>query len=65
MDSTIQKLKRYMRKEMKKLANTPKKEDTFSFCWGQAKFDTLMDIDLALNLGVFFKKGRKNDSKHR
>jgi len=61
------KLKKYLQKEMKKLLGKtvlnvfkiqPKFSETFAFCWGQAKFDTLMDIDRELELGVFYKRGK-------
>lgn len=53
------KIKQYLRREMKKIATRKVHKihrDTFYFCWGQAKFDTLIDIDLLLNLGAFYKK---------
>ena len=51
------KIKQYLRKEMRKIITlSPKIEKTtFAFCWGQAKFDTLMDIDIKLKLGTFYK----------
>ena len=38
------------KKQMEKLSNS------FVFCYSQAKFDLLLDIDRTLELGAFFKK---------
>lgn len=57
----MEKLKEYMKKEMRKIVSVVAHKNIankkFFFCWGQARFDMLMDIDRELNLGVFFKKG--------
>lgn len=57
MEELKSKLKKYMIKEMGKICHTnhPTHKNTFYFCWSQAKFDTLMDIDRELGLNVFFK----------
>ena len=58
------KIKRYLRKKMKMITQSSipysKKDMTFHFCWGQALFDVLMDIDIELKLGAFYKKRRTN-----
>jgi len=55
-------IRKYLRKEMRKIINPNRiigkqklKETTFAFCWGQAKFDALMDIDRILKLKAFYK----------
>ena len=52
-----EKIKRYLRKEMRKVpddASVKKGKKPFAFCYAQAKFDMLMDIDINLKLGAFF-----------
>ena len=55
-------IKKYLRKEMKKIPSDKgierlsKKHNLFPFCYAQAKFDALMDIDIGLKIGAFFKK---------
>ena len=52
-----EKIKRYLRKEMRKVpddAFVEKGKNPFAFCYAQAKFDMLMDIDINLKLGAFF-----------
>lgn len=65
-----EKIKRYFRKKMGQIVDPDRilkgkklSETTFAFCWGQAKFDTLMDIDIELKLGAFYKKqkGERNE----
>ena len=54
----MKKLKQYLRKEMDKIPTDKQMKqgkEPFMFCYAQAKFDMLMDIDRTLNLGVFFK----------
>jgi hypothetical protein len=60
------KIKKVLRKEMKKatsimkdIGNDSMKRLSFSFCYAQAKFDTLMDIDHELELGAFYRKEKK------
>ena len=58
MNSDRHKIRVILRREMKKLnVKVPKsiKDTTFYFCWAQARFDTLMDIDRELKLGAFIK----------
>ena len=62
------KLIKLLRDKMKKILHdneitVPRKlkDSTFGFCFGQATFDVLMDIDRELKLGAFYKKGA--DSK--
>jgi hypothetical protein len=53
------KIKKYLRKEMLKIPNdasVEKGKKPFAFCYAQAKFDALMDIDRDLKLGAFYKK---------
>ena len=52
-------IKRYLRKEMRKIPSEKdmeKLKDPFSFCYAQAKFDALMDIDIGLKIGAFIKR---------
>ena len=62
------KIKKYLRKEMRRIliqeeTRTIRKQKidftTFGFCWTQAKFDVLMDIDRELKLGAFYKKAKR------
>ncbi len=59
MKSDRDKMKVILRKKMKSIMNIKKnsinKITPFSFCFAQAKFDILMDIDRELKLGVFYK----------
>ena len=55
--SDREKIKEYLIQEMEKISHETKDKykDHFHFCWCQAKFDTLMDIDVMLKLGAFTK----------
>ena len=56
------KIKKVLRKEMKKATSSMKSlgsNSTFGFCYAQAKFDTLMDIDQELELGAFYRREKK------
>ena len=59
MSKERQQIKKYLRKEMRKIPNDAemhKGKKPFAFCYAQAKFDTLMEIDRELKLGTFFKQ---------
>ncbi len=52
------KLKKYLRRQMKKVpddADIEKDKKPFAFCYAQARFDILMEIDMELELGAFYK----------
>lgn len=58
------KIRTILRKEMKKLPNDKQMKEMksfspFSFCFSQARFDILMDIDRELQVGAFFKINKK------
>lgn len=58
------KIRTILRKEMKKLPSDSQLKNIknpFAFCFAQAKFDTLMDIDRELKLGAFFKYDNQKD----
>ena len=54
------KIKKILRKEMKKVNGTTKGPlpEPFAFCFAQARFDILMNIDRELELGAFYRKGK-------
>jgi hypothetical protein len=57
------KIKRYLRKEMNKIpddATVQRGKNPFYFCYAQAKFDVLLNIDMDLKLGAFIKGGLNN-----
>jgi len=57
-----ERIKKYLRKQMEKVpedAPTGKSKQAravFAFCYAQARFDILMEIDMELKLGAFYKK---------
>ena len=65
MKSDRHKIRAILRREMKKIVNVKERVENnktlspFAFCWAQAKFDTLMDIDRELKLGAFYKVENK------
>ena len=62
MSKEHQQIKRYLRKEMDKIpsdAEMHKGKKPFAFCYAQAKFDALMDIDRELKIGAFFKPSKE------
>ena len=63
MKSDRHKIRAILRREMKKINNIKEhvndKHYPFAFSFGQAKFDTLMDIDRELKLGAFYKAGKE------
>ena len=56
MKSDRHKIRVILRREMKKI-NDMKEHipEPFGFCFAQAKFDTLMDLDRELKLGAFYQ----------
>lgn len=63
MKSDRHKIRTILRREMKKVINIKERHEEntnpFCFCFAQAKFDTLMDIDRELKLGAFYKLPKK------
>lgn len=60
------KIREYLRSEMKEVlrnVNPDVGRTTFHFCFSQAKFDALMDIDLLLKLEAFYKRSTKTRKK--
>jgi len=55
------KIKKILRREMKKISKhkITLSDNNFAFCFAQAKFDTLLDIDRELELGAFYRKEKK------
>jgi len=52
-------LKIYLRSEMKKVPNdayVDKGKKPFVFCYAQARFNILMDIDIELGVGAFIRR---------
>ena len=60
------KIKRYLRKEINKIptaSDLKKRNEPFAFCYAQARFDALMDIDIELDLGAFTRREKLRDRK--
>lgn len=55
-------LRRFLREEMKSIPNLvnikpSERRKPFDFCFCQARFDMLMNIDYKFKVGAFFKSG--------
>ena len=59
---TNKSLRRFLRQKMKQVptdGQMTKLKKPFGFCFSQATFDILMDIDREFDLGAFYKKEPK------
>jgi len=52
-------LVKFLRKKMKRVQRSHIEAKPFDFCFSQATFDLLMDIDIEFKLGAFYKKERE------
>ena len=59
---TDKSLRRFLRQKMKRVPTDEqmtKLKEPFGFCFSQATFDILMDIDREFDLGAFYTKGER------